>query len=274
MATVTSISDDMKNFYPNTDDSDKNITYGDRMKMKSAVIILAALALFPVRGETQGPLKSFVNDGGVTGYLNLGANSVMVRNLNSNFEKNGIPTVSNMFYSMGGGSRIFLGDKYVIGFDYIRLMRQRESNGRYFSRLSGSTNSVSFGYIVYQREKINVYPSIGIGMQHLDVKVYDDSNFSFDTLMNDPKMGSEMSMRGLLLDIGVQFDLYSLKGKRKMYCTGIKAGYCVTVAGGYWSMAGQKVSGGPAAGMDGAYIQINLGVRDLMREIFGEKFAR
>ena len=79
-------------------------------------------------------------------------------------------------------------------------------------------------------------------------------------------------MRGLLLDLGFQFDLYSLKGKSKIYRMGIKAGYSMTVIGGYWSMAGQKVGGGPDAGVEGAYIQINLGVRDLMREIFVKKF--
>ncbi|MFC1651012.1 hypothetical protein ACFL2X_05525 [Candidatus Latescibacterota bacterium] len=242
------------------------------MKKKIAFITFVCFALFPGKSESQNPLRLFGKDSGLSGYINLGTSQIMVQNLNSAYEKNGIPAISDLFFSIGGGSRLTLKDKYVVGFDFTRLMRKRESNSEYFSTLSGSMNSVNLGYIVYKRKKVNVYPIIGIGTQNLDLKIYDDSNFSFDYVVSDPKMGSELSMWGLLLDIGVQLDLYSLKGKRKTYRMGIKAGYRMTVTGGYWSMAGQRVAGGPDAGIEGAYIQINLGVRDLMREIFDKKF--
>ena len=68
------------------------------MKKNITIVTFLCFALFPGKSESQNPLRFFGKEGGLTGYFNLGASHVMFQNLNLDFEKNSIPTFSDLFF--------------------------------------------------------------------------------------------------------------------------------------------------------------------------------
>lgn len=239
--------------------------------MKIGLRIYAAVCFvtfFASTAESQNTANSFFKSVDVTGYISLGANWSDLGDLNSRLDIHNYPVFSDLTGSFGGGTRIVIGEKFIFGIDFCRLFKKSESSDSYNTTLSGSINSFNLGYIVYKQPDMAVYPIFGIGMQNMEMTIYNNSPAAFESLLETPEKGVELSRRSLLMDIAVQIDRYSQDRERKTYKWGIKAGYRMDLWGRDWVLEGSSLEGGPDTSVEGLYIQFNFGLRDLIRELF------
>lgn len=184
---------------------------------KSSVPILTVFILLmsvpPIEGQG-GITRIFGRSLNITGYMTLGANWLDVQSLNTALEEYDYLLFSDMSGSWGGGSRLIIKKKFIIGFDYLNLFNKKETSGSYDTSVSGSLRMLCLGYSVYNRENVYICPIIGIGSQSLSLKLYENTTESFDSLLEDPKKGVDLSTRSLIFDVAVQFDKYSLAIKK------------------------------------------------------------
>ena len=236
-----------------------------RVKIFLCAVISGVLL---ANGTAFGQWRSFIReDLDMIGYVTIGANLTTPDELNDILRGNGFPAASALAASWGGGMHGMWKNRIAFGTSYHRLFSKRGTNDRFRTSRSSSLKLLDLGYPAFIGKNMQAYPLIGIGMVSENLTVYPAGRVSFGEIMTDPGRGSSLSRQGLILDIGVQANRFTLKGKKKQYSWGLRAGYRFVPAQRSWRMNGSVVDGGPGSGAEGPYLHVNFGMAGLISAI-------
>ena len=239
--------------------------------MKIIISITLFLSFFlPGLSANAQIMKEVRNNIDMTGYVSISANWINVASMNNLFESYDYPVFNDVSPAWGGGSRMLYKEKFVIGFDYFNLINQRENHRSYDATFSGSMRLLCFGFCALNRPTLQIYPLFGIGIQSLTFKLTENTSLSFEEMLENPKRGIEISRKDFFIDLGIQFDKFKHGEENRIFLWGVKAGYRFIPVGFRWRYNRSALTDGPDAGIDGAYLQLNFGMRNVIRAIRGK----
>ena len=227
----------------------------------TAVVVLNILFANIAQGQEIAP---GVKEGGGMGYSMFGRGTIDIKALNSKLESKGYSTLSDNFFSVGGGGHGIINNRLIIGGEGHSLLGKEVTSGNYKSSMHIGYGFLNLGYIVYSVKELRVYPLIGLGAGGMNLKIVEDvTSLSFDEVLDDPKRKIELSTGGFLLNLALGID-YLLKfaedekGKAGM-TFGLRAGYTFSPFKGAWTMDELEIAGAPEMGITGPYIRLMIG---------------
>jgi hypothetical protein len=174
-------------------------------------------------------------------------------------KEKGYPEFSKNFISIGGGGHGVI-NKIIIGGEGCGFLKKRGVTDDYKLSISGGCGFFDIGYMIYSSDKLNIYPTLGLGGGGLNFKIVQRGvSPSFDDVLGDPKKGVFLSTtRGFLLKLGLGTEyLLKLWGEGGL-SIGLRMGYTF---GSFkdWDMCGIDISGGPKTGFTGPFISLVIG---------------
>lgn len=200
-------------------------------------------------------------------YLNFGATTLNIGNLNSNssLSANKYLPFSTNSLTIGTGSRNING-KFMTGSEgNFSLVNKNINTNGYNSYLSSSFSIIlNVGYVVYSTENIKVYPFIGggIGRVNMDI-IKDEKTPTFNEILTNPVRGVPVSNTSALLQFGIASDYLIKIGKSVQQkggiVVGLKAGYVFSVYSTGFQLEGANLAGSPEINNNGAYIKVYVG---------------
>jgi hypothetical protein len=231
--------------------------------------IILALSFSVSYGNAQENTTSGKYNGGI-GYFQTGYSFFNQSKLNDILKASGMPELENGSLSFGGGGH-FIYKNFIIGGEGHGLRGNSSVNDQYRLNQSGGYGFFNFGYLVYQRSFITLYPIIGVGGGGFSVTITDKTGLpgNFNDLLADPKHESTISKGGFMLNFSVGSDFFiSGTGSDKAsggFIIGLRAGYLLELNKNNWSVADEELAGGPDAGISGPFIRLTFGGGGLSR---------
>jgi hypothetical protein len=147
-------------------------------------------------------------------------------------------------FSIGAGSAWAL-NNYVIGLGFLYSTAQKDNSSGNIQYV-GFSNTLSFGYNVYNNKAWRIEPNVGLALNNNQLIIQDKNNAVFQNLTNNQVSGN----------IGLNFKAVADNG----IFTGIKLGYMFPFSGKTeWE---NKVTGTATGLKDNVgtfFIQLNLG---------------
>jgi len=200
------------------------------------------------------------------GYFMMGVSVLDVDDLNTRLANSGYPEFSNNFISIGGGGRGFV-NKFVLGGQGHTLIAGDENitlnNTAYKTSLTAGYGLFNFGYLIYSKNRLNIYPLIGLGGGGLMLKITEDSSPSFDEILANPKRSVELNFGVFLLSVSLGMEYFIKLGEDEKgiggLIVGLEAGYMIAPFSDDWMMEKNDVIGGPDIGFQGPYIRFMFG---------------
>jgi hypothetical protein len=204
------------------------------------------------------------------GYFSLGLHKVNLDDFQDRLNRSriGYPEHSGNFLSIGGGG-FFCGRRWLIGGEGFALLGSKETEGSYWSGLSGGYGLAQFGYLLYQSEDLTFYPIFGLGGGMFSWKIQKASvPTDFDDLIASPEMGVSLNSSSFLLQAALGADYWIRTGgssRRGGFCIviGVRAGYTFAPAGNDWEVELEdrnvKLENGPDLGLTGPFVRVIIG---------------
>jgi hypothetical protein len=102
--------------------------------------------------------------------------------------------------------------------------------------------------------------SVGIGAGGMTLETIERSTPSFDEVVSEPRRTSNVSVGGLLMQVGLGAEviLRSSPASRGLGL-GVRGGYIFAPATGEWALEGTELASGPDLDLSGFYVRFNLG---------------
>jgi hypothetical protein len=128
--------------------------------------------------------------------------------LNSELEKNGLPTVDEKLIIQGGGGYGTF-DRIIIGGEGAGLIGNEKTNDNYKINISGGYGEFLLGYKVIDKPKLTVYPKLGIGYMAVGVEIEKRNNNKVETLTDAMTKFTEKTdfvFGGMILDLSLNLE--------------------------------------------------------------------
>jgi len=208
-------------------------------------------------------------------YFILGMNKLGISAINDNLEQKEYSTYSPNFISMGGGSHI--GTPYFLiggeGYGFFSKQKSQNIGGLYRTSLDAGYGFFNIGRVLYLKKKFKICSFLGLGGGTIKLKINEnESPSSFCEVLNNPKLYSELTLGGFLVDLSLRFEiLFPLSKPTKSsdednsldsgyYPIGIRVGYVLAPFDDNWEVDNIELPVGPIIGMLGPYIRISFGL--------------
>jgi len=197
------------------------------------------------------------------GYFMVGTNTIDIGDLNTRLKNEGYREFLETFMALGGGGYAML-DRFIIGGEGIGLLTGDESgtigSETFKTSFDGGYGIVKLGYLFYQHNGLNLYPTIGFGGGSMKLNIKKSETVSFDDILKNPKRTVSLSTSCLIIDIGIGIDYLMVmesgsEGDRGGIVFGAKIGYLVSPYREDW---GDAING-PDISMEGFYFRLTLG---------------
>jgi hypothetical protein len=233
------------------------------MKPIATIFTSILLAFTSVQSSSGQDEMILMNDKyGGAGYFMPGASMLNVNNLNAMLNNAGYPSLSGNLISYGGGGH-GVWNRWVIGGHGHSLVGTPENSNNYTLDLAGGMGFIDFGYTLFTRPKMDIYPLLGIGLGGITLDIAEDTPQDFMDLLNNPDSGTEISQGGFLLDFSINatylIDMADLPFEREGLIIGLQGGYVLDPTDNTWYMNGNEVSNGPVMNMSGPYLRLLVG---------------
>ena len=227
------------------------------------IVVTATLILFSTTSQSQGLVKH-AREGGGMGYSMFGWGTLDIEALNSRLESKGYSSMSDNFFSVGGGGHGIINNKVIIGGEGHTLLGEEITSGNYKNSINVGYGFFNVGYIVYSKKQLRLYPLLGIGGGGINLKIKEKPvSLSFDDVLNDPERSVELSTGGFLLSFAVGMDYLLLLGGDEEgeggLVFGLRAGYTLSPFKRGWEMDEIEISGAPDIGITGPFIRLMFG---------------
>jgi hypothetical protein len=237
--------------------------FGKTKKLIALTVAAAVIFLFINISHGQETTPQAKQDGGM-GYSMFGRSTIDIKDLNAKLESKGYSTMSDNFFSAGGGGHRIFASGLIIGGEGHAVLGEEATSGNYKNSVNIGYGFFNLGYIVYSIQELRFYPLFGIGAGGMTFKIAEDvTSLTLDDVLENPRRKAEISTGGFLLNLAVGMD-YLLKfgedekGKAGMVL-GLRAGYTFSPFKGDWTMDELKISGAPKLGITGPYIRLMIG---------------
>ncbi len=227
------------------------------------IIVAVASILFATNSQSQG-LSQSVREGGGMGYSMFGWSTLDIEALNSRLERKGYSSMSDNFFSVGGGGHGIINNKVILGGEGQGLIGEEVTSGNYKNSVNIGYGFFNVGYIVYSINQLRLYPLLGIGGGGMNLRIREKpSSLSFDNVLDDPKRSVELSTGGFLLSFAIGMDYLLILGEDEQgkggLVFGLRAGYTLSPFKSGWKMDEIEISDAPDMGITGPFIRLMFG---------------
>ena len=226
-------------------------------------VVVVASVLFTTASQSQGLGQRTQGVGGM-GYSMFGRGTLDIDALNSRLERKGYSSVSESFFTTGGGGHWIFSNKLIIGGEIHTLLGDDATSGNYRSSVSVSYGFFDVGYSIYSRRQLSLSPFVGVGGGVMNLKIREKPTpLSFDDVLDNPERSVELWTGGLLLSFAVGLDylltLSEDEEGRGGLVFGVRAGYTLSPFKNGWVMDDVELSGSPEMGITGPFIRLIFG---------------
>ena len=229
----------------------------------AVLCLVVILAASPLEGQEIKPAAK--GEMGM-GYFMLGYDIPDLGELNSVLKTAGYPTFSDQFITLGGGGHsmvhcfILGGEGHaMVGDDQSVILGETE----YKVNLSGAYGFFDIGFAVISTPRFHLYPFLGIGGGGYTLQITKNDKPTFDSVLVNPGLNSNLSSGGFMLQVGVGLDYFLPVSEREDGVggpvIGLRAGYLLTPIKGDWILQDTEILGGPNLGIKGPYVRLMLG---------------
>lgn len=237
------------------------------MRAVTRLVVLVTIVLPPLHAQSPGigdgrPFRAVA--------LTFGTSSLSVDPVNAILSNAGFADLPTHAVTLGGGGYYAFG-RALLGADVARASttESRPVNGR-SDQATSWQGTVTVGYAVVATNRLSIYPSLGVGLGRLDVRLQSTTGGAttaqpqptFAELAQNPGGESTVAGSHLLFNIGVSED-YLLTNPTPTgfgITFGIRAGFALAPHRTTWRTAGAPVLAGPDASAGGPFLRIAVGL--------------
>jgi hypothetical protein len=229
--------------------------------MKTRIISLIALLLFATALKAQEKLTSIgkIGVGGFTiGYGNLDVSKLQ------NFVAGDVPTFENNQLLLGITGHTFI-NNLVLGLSGNAIMASDVKTTTLKIKSTGGQGTINFGYLILNKEKVKIYPLIGVGGSSYGLQISQNQNLSVADIVSNPGRELSINQTGIVLDGSLNMNIISplrsngKEGESKGFMAGLQVGYTYGFPNSNWTYSGGDVTNGPNFGLNMFYAKLILG---------------
>lgn len=228
--------------------------------MKTIAIAVAMLIGF-AQSEAQTESREVKTMGG--GGFTIGYGYMDISPLNR-FMSRAFPTLSPDHTIIGGTGHGIV-DRMVLGGSGAGIIGDHMTNDSLKANVGGGSGTFDFGYLIYDRKHLKIFPLIGVGGFGYGLKIAETRKISAGQVSDNPSHEIQISCGGLVTDLSMSFYLLP----RVVYNTnddacggfmiGLRVGYLASIPTSNWNYAGGEISNAPRFGMNMAYVKLIFG---------------
>ncbi len=240
--------------------------------MKGSVnfaFLFATLLIFAQITTYSQEQKASERINGGMGYFMAGGHILSISSLNTRLANRGYPKFSSTFTSFGGGGHAVISN-FIIGGEGHGIIGSDQTNDKSTLSLSAGYGLVDFGYLMYSKGGLSVYPLVGFGGAGLSLNISQRQIPTFDEVLDSLKGHVELSTGSFLLHFAIGVDYLLSFGKqedsRGGLLIGLRIGATFTPVAGDWKFDEIKVANGPSVGINGVYLRLMFGGGGISRQ--------
>lgn len=178
-------------------------------------------------------------------------------------------------WPVGGGTVMFAGGRMLGAEGYwLPEVALAGDDGRR-ARLGGGWGLFQLGFAGRLAPGLVGMPRFGVGGGRLRLELPPpDDVAAFDEILSEPAAGAELTAGGFLMDFGIEFHWvldFAEDETRNGFVVGLRTGWMLALGSWDWEAAGAVVPAGPAAGIDGPYLRLTLGLGGMARAETGTR---
>jgi len=204
-------------------------------------------------------------------YIMGGLSFLNFNTLNRNLAKGDYPALTERYLTYGVGGHV-IQNKFIVGLEIHRYIEKTpvRSTKEFNTSAYGKYIVLNFGYLLYSKKGLMVYPLGGMGFGELRLRVTENNIQSFQDI-NKYQKGSESITRSFIVNLAMGADYFfkynqKKKGKNNLMI-GIRAGVILSAIKDDWSVNHIHVADGPIAGLSGPYIKVVFGLGGWMEKL-------
>ena len=235
-----------------------------KTKIRSFLTVIVIVGVFFANFSLSQETVSLKKESGGMGYSMFGNTTIDIKSLNNRLASKGYPTMSDNFFSVGGGGHGILTNKVIIGGEGQGLFGEEGTKGNFKTSFYGGYGMFNLGYLLYSVKEFRFYPLFGLGFGGFNLKIAENiGSISFDAVLEDPKRKVDLSKGGFLLNFAVGIDYLLKLGEDETgkagFVIGFRAGYLLSPFVGDWYIDDILVSDAPDLSITGPYIRFMFG---------------
>ena len=237
------------------------------MLRKSACLAVALGLLISAQTTAAQQPSASVGSTSYKGFVAIGWQGLDLDEINRRLTTKSFPSLSEDVFSLGGGVW-GIRNEFVLGVQGNALIGSEESalDGDFSTQFLGAFGQLDVGYRVYSSERLDVWPTVGLGAGAVTLEFVEQRSQTFDEVLDDPETSADLTADGFVLDLGVSADL-RLTGlenadgpsRTRGLAVGVRAGYTHSPGDWDWKVGDVDVTSGPESGIRGFYVRLMVG---------------
>jgi hypothetical protein len=224
--------------------------------MRSSILLLAVVVFFssPVFSQK---LRSMGGGGLTIGYGYLDVSGI------HRFTP-GAPSFSNSQLLIGGEGHGIIGN-FVIGGSGQGIIGNTVRTDSLEVSLGGGMGTFDFGYLLVSKDKLKLFPMLGLGSSGYGINISKNRNVSLGSIAEDPGLEIKIHKSSFVMDLSINLNFIPQLTENKEdsdmggLMIGFKTGAVVSPKSSTWSFAGGDVTGGPGFGVNMIYLKVIVG---------------
>lgn len=230
--------------------------------MQKQMLVLIVMIVFSVSFFCFG--EAVCEEKEIRGYFMTGKTNLDLDGLNTRFQNKGLSEISDELFLIGGGVFHKVSPRFMAGVEGQLLIGNQKSSiidgKEYSSSILGGYGLVNTAYLVYESDRLDIFPIFGVGVGGLGVKI---GQSSFDSILDNPTRAASLTSLNFIVNIGLETDFkMKVTGKNNnegFVYVGLRGGYMFSPIKGGWYADEMSLTGDPEGGITGPYICLTIG---------------
>ena len=231
--------------------------------MKVSIITFFSCLLLSYSTKAQEAQKNNKNESMGCGAFSIGYGYMDVSKLQV-FVPDDISKFGSDHLVIGGTGHAII-NRFVIGGSGFGITGDGVKTDSLIVNVSGGVGTFDLGYLILNKNKIKIYPLLGIGGSGFGLQISKNRNYSVNQIKNDPGQEINISHGGFIADISININIIpnlNYDEKKNSYggfMTGFKIGYLYSIPSSDWKFSGGNITNGPDFGLSMFYVKLLIG---------------
>jgi hypothetical protein len=180
--------------------------------------------------------------------------------LNQALTANEYPSFSNNSATFGLSINK-ISNCWIAGAEGHMVVAKEVRGQEYEASLNSWYGFINAGYRILATQNMMLFPLLGFGGGTSSLKIGSRVNeaVTFDQLMTDPGRSVEISTGSVLMNLSLNFNIFSKSTNAGGFQFGLSGGYIYSLPTGNWYTFNTDVAGGPDYSLAGPYARIKFG---------------
>ncbi len=224
----------------------------------SVAFLILAFSIKAQEIQKNSTVQTMGGGGFTIGYGHMDVSKLHV------FVPSNIKKFKNDHLLVGGTGHAFI-DNFVIGGSGFGIIGDVIKTDSAKINLGGGLGTFDFGYLILNKEKVKIYPMIGIGGAGFGLQIAKNRSISANNIANEPGQEININKGGFVADVSLNLNFIpALQYDEKNnsyggFMTGLKIGYVYSLPSSDWLFSGGDVTGGPDFGLNMFYLKLVVG---------------